>query len=403
LFDTGHNRKTDAHDAHAVAAVAVRTQGLRVLSYDVELETLRMLADRRLELTRARIQTVNRLQRLLCELTPGQVKKDITTGRSNAILSSVRPRDLAGKTRRRLAAEQLAELVVIEKKIKTLTKELKAMVLARGSSLMDLPGVGPVVAARILADVGDVARFADRNRFASWTGTAPLDASSGEQIRHRLSRAGNRKMNHMLHIAAATQARLDTPGADLLPSQARRGQDPDGSHAVPQAPDLRRRLPTAPRRHQDDAGRTREGGSGRALRGVSRIQRGRPAPAHRHFGSGTSRTRTTDATTAHRAQEDPAEEDLRNDQLTTEGSRKDALSCSPSTSRRKCWQVTTIARVPYPGVVVPRLDRDPAGWLAVEVTDQAGRGSVGAATGLLQQGGVPLLLGGVAPDPAWGP
>ncbi|MGH3460718.1 MAG: transposase [Kribbellaceae bacterium] len=77
---------------------------------------------------------------------------------------------------------------------------------------MDLPGVGPVVAARILADVGDVARFADRNRFASWTGTAPLDASSGEQIRHRLSRAGNRKMNHMLHIAAATQVRLDTEG-----------------------------------------------------------------------------------------------------------------------------------------------------------------------------------------------
>jgi transposase len=86
------------------------------------------------------------------------------------------------------------------------------MVLARRSTLMDLPGVGPVVAARILADVGDVARFADRNRFASWTGTAPLDASSGEQIRHRLSRAGNRKMNHMLHIAAATQARLDTEG-----------------------------------------------------------------------------------------------------------------------------------------------------------------------------------------------
>ncbi|MGI8701684.1 MAG: transposase [Nocardioidaceae bacterium] len=63
-----------------------------------------------------------------------------------------------------------------------------------------------------MADVGDVARFADRNRFASWTGTAPLDASSGEQIRHRLSRAGNRKMNHMLHNAAATQVRLDTPG-----------------------------------------------------------------------------------------------------------------------------------------------------------------------------------------------
>ena len=68
------------------------------------------------------------------------------------------------------------------------------------------------MAARILADVGDVARFADRNRFASWTGTAPLDASSGEQNRHRLSRAGNRRMNHMIHIAAITQLRLDTDG-----------------------------------------------------------------------------------------------------------------------------------------------------------------------------------------------
>ena len=211
LFDTGHNRKTDAHDAHAVAAVAVRTSGLRVLAYDDELEALRMLVDRRDELTRTRVQTVNRLHRLLSELTPGQAKKDLTALQGKAILAGVRPRDLAGKTRRRLAVEQVTELMAVEKKMKALTKELKVMVLARGSTLMELTGVGPVVAARILADVGDVARFADRNRFASWTGTAPIDASSGEQIRHRLSRAGNRKMNHVLHIAAACQARLDTP------------------------------------------------------------------------------------------------------------------------------------------------------------------------------------------------
>jgi transposase len=212
LFDTGHNRKTDAHDAHAVAVVAVRTSGLRVLSYDAELEVLRMLADRREELTRARVQAVNRLQRLLSELRPGKAKKDLTALQAKTILASVRPRDLAGKTRRRLAAEQLADLVGIEKKTKSLTKELKAMVLARGSTLMELHGVGPVVAARVLADVGDVARFADRNRFASWTGTAPIEASSGEIVRHRLSRAGNRRMNHMIHIAAATQIRLETPG-----------------------------------------------------------------------------------------------------------------------------------------------------------------------------------------------
>ena len=128
------------------------------------------------------------------------------------MLASVRPRDIAGKTRRRIAAEELADLVAVEAKMKKATAELKVLVKARGSRLMDLRGVGPVVAARTLADVGDIARFADRNRFASWTGTAPLDASSGEQNRHRLSRAGNRRMNHMIHIAAISQIRLDTPG-----------------------------------------------------------------------------------------------------------------------------------------------------------------------------------------------
>lgn len=212
LFDTGHNRKTDAHDAHSIAMVAVRTEGLRVLERDGDLEALRMLVDRREALSRRRVQTVDRLQALLAELLPGQAKKDITTGQAKRLLASVRPRDIAGKTRRRIAAEELAELVTVEAKMKKATAELKAIVLGRGSHLMDLHGVGPVVAARILADVGDVARFADRNRFASWSGTAPLDASSGEHTRHRLSRAGDRRVNHMIHIAAISQIRLDTDG-----------------------------------------------------------------------------------------------------------------------------------------------------------------------------------------------
>ena len=79
LFDTGHNRKTDALDAHSIAVVAVRTPDLRVLRVDGELEALRMLTDRREALTRRRVQTVDRLQALLAELLPGQAKRDITT------------------------------------------------------------------------------------------------------------------------------------------------------------------------------------------------------------------------------------------------------------------------------------------------------------------------------------
>jgi len=226
LFDTGHNRKTDAHDAHSIAMVAVRTQGLRVLRVDGELEALRMLVDRREALTRRRVQTVDRLQALLAELLPGQAKKDITTGQAKKMLATVRPRDLAGKTRRRIAAEELAELITVEAKQKKATAELKAMVTARGSHLMDLHGVGPVVAARVLADVGDIARFADRNRFASWNGTAPLDASSGENNRHRLSRAGNRRVNHMIHIAAVTQLRLPTDGQVYYRRKRAEGKKP---------------------------------------------------------------------------------------------------------------------------------------------------------------------------------
>jgi transposase len=83
---------------------------------------------------------------------------------------------------------------------------------------------GPIVAARVLADAGDVSRFADRNRFACWTGTAPIEASSGETVRHRLSRAGNRRMNHMIHIAAATQIRLDTEAAPTTDASSAAGK-----------------------------------------------------------------------------------------------------------------------------------------------------------------------------------
>jgi transposase len=226
LFDTGHNRKTDALDAHSIAVVAVRTTGLRVVSADGELEALRMLADRRDELSRLRVQTVNRLQRLMGELIPGKKKRDLSAAQAKKMLSSVRPRNIAGKTRRRMAVEELADLVAVDAKLKAMNKELTAAVTARGSHLMDIHGIGPAGAARILADVGDIARFPTRARFASWTGTAPLDVSSGQQIRHRLSRAGNRRLNHVLHIAATVQLRNHTAGRVYFDRRTAGGKKP---------------------------------------------------------------------------------------------------------------------------------------------------------------------------------
>ena len=207
---------------------------------------------------------------------------------------------MAGKTRRRLAAEQIAELVAIEKKTKALTKELKEMVLASGSTLMELPGVGPVVAARTLADTGDVARFTDRNRYASWTGTAPIEASSGEIVRHRLSRAGNRRMNHMIHIAATTQIRLDTPGRAYYRRKIAAGKSRREAMRC-----LKRRISDALYRQlRADAATGVDAGPGGHRGAAHQIQRGRLPPAHRHFGSATSRTRTNDATRAHDDAED---------------------------------------------------------------------------------------------------
>jgi hypothetical protein len=111
------------------------------------------------------------------------------------------------ETRRQLAGELVDELEVIDARIKTAKKQLAALVAETGSGLMRLNGIGPSGAARLLGDIGDVSRFPTKAHFASWNGTAPLDASSGEQTRHRLSRAGNRRINRALHIMAVVQLR----------------------------------------------------------------------------------------------------------------------------------------------------------------------------------------------------
>jgi transposase len=187
---------------------------------------LRLLADRRDELAGARTRTVSRLHRLLLELIPAGAPRFLSAAQAKALLATVRPREVAGRTRRQLAAELLADIVVLDRKLKDSDKRLTEAVTATGTGLLDLYGIGPVGAARILGDVGDVARFRTKAHFASWTGTAPIDASSGQQVRHRLSRAGNRRLNRVLHIMAIVQLRNDTEGRAYYRRKLAAGKTP---------------------------------------------------------------------------------------------------------------------------------------------------------------------------------
>jgi transposase len=211
VFATGNGRKTDPVDAHPVAMVALRSPGLVHAGGDDDLPVMGMLADRRDELGRARTQTANRLHRLLLELFPGGAKQFLSAQQARAMLATIRPRDLPGKTRRRLAAELIRELEATDKKIKALKKELAALVAVRGSTLMELHGIGPASAARLLADVGDIHRFTGRDKFAR--GTAPRHWMHRLATRNvTVSPAPVRRINRTLHIMAVVQLRNQTPG-----------------------------------------------------------------------------------------------------------------------------------------------------------------------------------------------
>ncbi|MEO3931084.1 IS110 family transposase [Micromonosporaceae bacterium B7E4] len=226
VFDTGQGRKTDPVDAHSVAVAALRAKGLRQVTVDDVTVALRLLVDHRDGLGHARTDLLNRIHKLLLELLPGGAKKFLSAAQARTLLNTIRPRDLVGRTRRRLASELITELVQVDKKIKAANKELTELVETTGSSLQDLNGIGPSGAARLIGDVADISRFASRGHFASWNGTAPLDASSGDQQRHRLSRAGNRRINRALHIMAVVQLRHDTKGRAYYQRKLAAGKTP---------------------------------------------------------------------------------------------------------------------------------------------------------------------------------
>ena len=110
------------------------------------------------------------------------------------------------------STEVLRDVRTLDRKIADLNERIEAELEASGTTLPEIYGVGPILAATIIGAVGDVARFPTKAHFASYSGTAPLESSSGEAVRHRLSLAGNRHLNYALHMVAICQARSDTRG-----------------------------------------------------------------------------------------------------------------------------------------------------------------------------------------------
>ena len=94
-----------------------------------------------------------------------------------------------------MASEILRDLRTLDRKIADLNGRIEAEVQASGTTLTEIFGIGPILAARIVGTVGDVGCFPTKAHFVSYSGTAPVEASSGEAVRHRLSLAGNRKLN----------------------------------------------------------------------------------------------------------------------------------------------------------------------------------------------------------------
>jgi transposase len=211
-LSTGHGRKTDEADAVSVGVAAWTATGLVSVQFDEMALALRALTEHRDDLVKTRTQTVNRLHVLLAHLIPGGAQTGLSADGAAAMLRRVRPRDVLGVTRRRLAVDLVGEVRRLDQRIAATGEQISTAVGESGTTLTGLFGIGGMLAGKILARIGSVHRFASAAAFASYCGTAPIAVSSGDVVRHRLSRAGDRQLNYALHVMAITQISHDTAG-----------------------------------------------------------------------------------------------------------------------------------------------------------------------------------------------
>jgi transposase len=210
VLDSTRSQKNDANDARSVAIVALRNPGLRVVTPEDHVAVLRMLAKRHKQLASLKTQAAARLHAVLAALIPGGLGKEMVVRQAAGLLRRIRPATMVEAERKRIAYQHLTEVRRLEKELTASKQRLMVAVEASGTSLTEIYGVGPVVAGLLIGYTGDITRFPTRHHYATYNGTAPIDASSGSKKRYRLNPRGNRMLNHALHLIAITQLRYPT-------------------------------------------------------------------------------------------------------------------------------------------------------------------------------------------------
>jgi transposase len=211
--------KSDPSDAVAIARVVARGEGLSSPQRKEALEDLKMLTDHRDQLVRARTQLINRTHQDLVISHPGYEKRIPKLNSKKNLAAAIALLRGEDTVRARLIRERAGEIRRLDKKIVEVEKDIAVKVKESGTTLTELKGIGWVVAAKILGEIGDTTRIRSEGAFAMLSGTAPLEASSGATKRHRLNRGGNRQLNYALHMMA--RARLNSD-ADTRSYVARR-------------------------------------------------------------------------------------------------------------------------------------------------------------------------------------
>jgi transposase len=207
VLGTGRSDKNDPNDALSVAIAALRAPSLRPVEVAEHAEVLRLLAKRNLDIGSHRTRVVCRLHAALAELAPGGIAKELNASDAVELLARIQPASPVEQTRYDLAAELLDDVRRLDAQLKASHKRIRDAVRASGTSVTDLFGVGPTIACSLIGYTGDVRRFASRDQFAAYNGTAPVEHSSAGRVVHRLSRRGNRRLNHAIHMAAICQIR----------------------------------------------------------------------------------------------------------------------------------------------------------------------------------------------------